>query len=212
MNSLGEEIPGPGGARQAPRRSGRRPGASGTREAIRAAAGRLFAEQGYDRTTMRAVAAAAGVDPKLVAHFFGSKHRLFLDAVELPIDPAAVAPVLLGGDPEGAGERVARLVVGVLEDPEGRRRMTGLVRAAASEPDAARLVRDVIGRELFAPIVEALGVDDAPLRASLLGSQLVGLAMARYVVGVEPLASIPAEEVITALAPTLQRYLTGPLA
>jgi AcrR family transcriptional regulator len=192
-------------------RSGRRPGRSGTREAIREAAARLFAEQGYDRTSMRAIAAAAGVDQKLVAHFFGSKQRLFVEVVELPFDPAVVVPIVFGGDRSNIGERVARFLLTVLEDPEGRQRMTGLIRAAASEPEAARMVRELISREVLARIVETLGVDDADLRASLLGSQVVGLAMARYVVAVEPLASLPAEAVIAAIAPNLQRYLVEPL-
>jgi hypothetical protein len=85
------------------------------------------------------------------------------------------------------------------------------VRAAASEPEAARLVRELVTGELLAPIIQALDVDDAPLRASLVGSQIVGLVMARYIVGVEPLASCPPEVVVAALAPTLQRYLAGPL-
>lgn len=196
----------------APRRSGRRPGDSGTREAIRAAAARLFAAQGYDRTSLRAVAAEAGVDPKLVAHYFGSKQQLFVAVVELPFDPAVAVPAIFAGPREEIGERLARFFVGVLEDPEGRRRMTGLVRAAASEPEAARLVRELIGREVVGRIVEQLEVDDAGLRASLVGSQMVGLAMARYVVGIEPLASLPPDAVVAAIAPNLQRYLTGPLA
>jgi len=193
------------------RPSGRRPGESGTREAIRAAAARLFSEQGYDRTSLRAVAAAAGVDPKLVAHYFGTKQRLFLAVVELPFDPAVAVPAIFAGPRKEIGERLARFFVGVLENPEGRRRMTGLVRAAASEPEAARLVRELIGREVVGRIVEELEVDDAGLRASLVGSQLVGLAMARYVVGIEPLASLRPEAVVAAIAPNLQRYLTGPL-
>ena len=193
------------------RRSGRRPGDSGTREAIRAAAVRLFAEQGYDRTSMRAVAAAAGVDPKLVAHYFGSKQQLFVSVVELPFDPAVVVPAIFAGAREEIGERLASAVVGVLEDPEGRRRLTGLIRAAASEPEAARMVRELVGREVFARIAEALGVEDADVRASLVGSQVVGLAMARYIVRVEPLASLPPEAVVAAIAPNLQRYLVEPL-
>lgn len=194
------------------RRSGRRPGDSGTREAIRAAASRLFAEQGYDRTSMRAVAAEAGVDPKLVAHYFGSKQELFVSVVELPFDPAVLVPAIFAGDRERIGERLARFIVGVLEDPEGRRRMTGLVRAAASEPEAARLVRELLGREVFSRITETLEVEDADVRASLVGSQVVGLAMARYIVGIEPLASLPPDAVVAAIAPTLQRYLVEPLS
>jgi AcrR family transcriptional regulator len=193
------------------RRSGRRPGASGTREAIREAAARLFAERGYDRTSMRAIAAAAGVDQKLVAHFFGSKQRLFVEVFTPPFDPGVAIPGMLAGAREGIGERAARFLLDILEDPDGRRRMTGLIRAAASEPEAARMVRDLISREILARFVEALDVEDADVRASLFGSQVVGLAMARYIVGVEPLASMPADAVSAAIAPNLQRYLVEPL-
>ena len=191
--------------------SGRRPGASRTREEIRAAAARLFAEQGYDRTSLRAIARAAGVDQKLVAHFFGSKQRLFVEVVELPFDPAAVLPSLFGGDRDQIGERFARFLLGVLEDPDGRRRLTGLIRAAATEPEAARMVRELITREILTRVVDALGVEDGALRASLLGSQVVGLVMARYIVAVEPLASASPEAVAAAIAPNLQRYLVEPL-
>ena len=193
------------------RRSGRRPGASGTREAIREAAARLFAERGYDRTSMRAIAAEAGVDLKLVAYFFGSKQQLFVEVFTPPFDPAVAIPEVFAGDRAEIGERVARFLLGVLENPEGRRRMIGLIRAAASEPEAARMVRDLISREVLARIVDALDVEDADIRASLLGSQVVGLAMARYIVGVEPLASMSAEAVVAAIAPNLQRYLVEPL-
>lgn len=193
------------------RRSGRRPGDSGTRDAIRAAACRQFAEQGYDRTSLRSIAAEAGVDPALVAHFFGSKQRLFVEVVELPFDPAEVVPVVFGGDRKEVGERVARFLLAVLEQPEARQPMVALVRAAASEPEAARMVRELLTRRVIARIVEELRVDDADFRASLVGSQVVGLLMARYIVGIEPLASQPAETVAAAIAPTLQRYLAEPL-
>jgi AcrR family transcriptional regulator len=193
------------------RRSGRRPGDSGTREAIREAATQLFADRGYDRTSMRAIAATAGVDQKLVAHFFGSKQRLFVEVFAPPFDPAVVIPELFAGKRAEIGERFARFLLNMLEDPEGRQRMTGLIRAAASEPEAARMVRDLISREILARITEALEVEHAHVRASLVGSQVVGLAMARYIVAVEPLASMPAEAVIAAMAPNLQRYLVEPL-
>jgi AcrR family transcriptional regulator len=194
-----------------PGRTGRRPGESGTREAIRAAAGHQFAERGYDRTSLRSVAAEAGVDQRLVVHFFRSKQRLFVDVVELPFDPAAVVPAMLGGDREKVGERVANFLLAVLENPEGRQRMTGLIRAAATEPEAARMVRELMTREVFTRIVEALGVDDADIRAGLVSSQVVGLLMARYVLEVEPIASMPATAVAAAMAPNLQRYLVEPL-
>jgi AcrR family transcriptional regulator len=195
------------------RRSGRRPGDSGTREAIRAAAIEQFAERGYDRPSMRSIAQQAGVDPALVSHYFGSKHALFVDVVELPFDPAQVVPMVFGGGGERSevGARLAGFLLGVLEQPPGRQRIIGLVRAAAAEPEAARMVRDLLTREIFARVVEQLRVEDAPLRANLVASQVVGLVMARYILALEPLASMAADDVAALVGPTLQRYLVEPL-
>lgn len=193
------------------RPSGRRPGDSGTREAIREAAGRQFAELGYDRASLRSIARDAGVDPALVVHFFGTKHRLFADVVELPFDPGEVVPLVFAGPRSEIGRRLADFVVTTLEVPEARRRALGLIRAAASEPDAAAMVRELLSREVVARVAAELGVGDAEVRANLVGSQIVGLVMARYVIGLEPLASLPGPAVARAIAPNLQRYLTGPL-
>jgi AcrR family transcriptional regulator len=198
-------------ASPARRRSGRRSGASGTREAIAEAARRQFAEAGYERTTIRAVAEQAGVDPALVMHFFGSKQKLFLSVMALPFDPDEVVPTILAGRRSEAGLRLARFALDVLEDPHGRSVMTGILRAAASEPEAARIVRELVANRIVGAITEGLDVDDAALRATLAASQMVGLVLARYIIRVEPLASLDREAVIDAIAPTLQRYLTGPL-
>jgi AcrR family transcriptional regulator len=192
-------------------RTGRRPGDSGTREAIRAAARTQFAEQGYDRTSMRSVALQAGVDPTLVSHFFGSKQRLFAEVMQLPFDPAVVIPRILDGDPAAIGTRLATFLLTVLGTPEGHARLTGLMRAAASEDAAAAVVRDRVTREILAPLAAGLGSDRAQLRGSLAGSQVVGMVMARYIVRIEPLASLPPEHVVAVIGPTLQRYLTDPL-
>lgn len=192
--------------------TGRRPGASGTREAILAAARRQFGELGYDRTSLRQVGLEAGVDPTLVSHFFGGKQRLFVEVVELPFTPSEVIPALLQGPRSGLGERLARFVVGVLESEEGRRRVVALVRAAAAEPEAGRLIREILTQQVLAPLAAGIGSDRAALRAGLALSQITGLTFARYIVAVEPLASCPADELVTALAPTLQRYLAGPLS
>lgn len=194
------------------KKAGRRPGRSVTREAILAAARKQFAELGFDRTTMRSVAAEADVDAALVSHYFGSKQQLFLEVVELPFDPAAVLPGLLAGDRRKVGERLARLFMSVLDDPDARNRWIGMIRAAASEPAAAEMLREILTQRVFVPLAETLGVEDAQLRATLVGSQIVGLVMARHVVGVEPLASLPSDEVARAIGPTLQRYLTQPLS
>src|SRR4029453_15601222 len=194
------------------RRGGRRPGPSGTREAILAAASRHFAEHGYDRASLRRIAAEAGVDQKLIAHFFGSKQQLFVAAVGLPFNPGEVLPAILAGDPDSVGERLAALLVEVLEQPELHQRLTGVVRAAASAPEVARMLREFLTRELFGPAAKLLGTEDGPFRPNLVGSQIVGLVMARYVVAIEPLATMPPSAVAAAVAPTLQRYLVGPLA
>jgi AcrR family transcriptional regulator len=197
------------GSAGATRRSGRRPGASGTRQAILEAARGAFADRGFERTTIRGVAAAAGVDPALVLHYFASKQGLFQAAMRPPFEPRSALPPLLAGDRAGLGERLARFVVGLLEGEESRRRMLGIIRAAASDDEAAAMLRAMIEDEVLGTIARGLDLPDARLRASLMGVHVVGLAMARYVVRVEPLASLPAEEVVAWLAPVLQHFLTG---
>jgi AcrR family transcriptional regulator len=193
------------------KRAGRRPGNSGTREAILTAAREQFAELGYDRTTLRSVAAEAGVDPALVVHFFGSKQQLFLAGVELPIDPAALAEEIAAAPRSEVGVRMASFLLAALEDPDIRKRWIGMIRAATSEPAAASRLREILETRLFTPLAQALGVEDAEFRATLAGSHIVGTGMARYIVGVEPIASAPPEKIAAAIAPTLQRYLVEPL-
>ena len=210
MNSSSAEYSAGAGPSRG-RRGGRRPGPSGTREAILVAATRRFAELGYDRASLRSIAADAGVDQKLIAHFFGSKQQLFVAAVGLPINPAELVPTVLAGGAEGLRARVADILTTLLEQPDVHRRFTGVVRAAASEPEVARMMREFLGREVFGPLAESLGGENPRLRANLVGSQIVGLVMARFVVGLEPLASTPAREVAAAVAPTIERYLVGEL-
>jgi AcrR family transcriptional regulator len=193
------------------RPSGRRPGDSGTREAIAAAARRQFAEQGYDRTSLRSVALEAGVDPSLVSHFYGSKPQLLASVIELPFEPALALPVLLAGDRDELGLRLARFLVALLESEDGRRPVIGLVRSAVSAPEAAAMVRELISSRLLAALAENLGVDHPRLRGSLVGAQVVGLVMSRYVVELEPLASLSPDAVAAAIAPNLQRLLVDPL-
>ena len=198
-------------SREPLRSAGRRPGTSGTRDAILAAATRQFAEHGYDRASLRAIASDAGVDHKLIGHFFGTKQQLFVAAVGLPLNPAEVLPGLLAGDRDTLGQRLGALLLTVLEAPELHQRMTSVIRAAATEPQIARMMREFLGRELFGPATRLLDADDGPFRANLAGSQLVGLIMARYIIKIEPLASMPPAVVAAAIAPTLQHYLLGQL-
>ena len=194
-------------------RSGRRSGASGTRERIRSAAQEAFGELGFEGTTIRAVAARAEVDPALVHHYFGTKQRLFLSVMTLPFDAAAVRQAVIAPGAEGVGERLVRFFVSVWDDqPDVRRVLTGIVRSASTDPDAAGLFRALLGLHGLLDVIEAVAPDDPELRAVLVGSQLIGLATARYIVRLEPLASADREHVVSLLGPTIERYLCGDLA
>jgi AcrR family transcriptional regulator len=198
--------PGPGG-----RTRGRRPSGSGTREAILAAATRQFAEVGYPRTTLRGIAREAGVDTRLVTHYFGTKQQLFVSVAELPFDPDDVLATVLADGPEHAGRRLAGFALTMLEAPAARQTMTGLLRAAASEDEAAGLVRDLLTERILVPIARRLGGDRPELRASLLGSQMAGLVVARHIVGLQALVDTDPQELAAAVAPVLQHYLTADL-
>jgi len=191
---------------------GRRPAGSGTREAILAAASRAFAEQGYPRTTLRAIARDAGVDTRLVTHYFGSKQDLFVAVVDLPFDPEQVIPALLAPGREGVGFRLAAFAVGMLDTPDARRTMSGLLRAAASEEEAAERVRDLLMERLLGPLAHHLGGDEPELRAALTAAQMAGLAFARHVVGVPRLVDATRDELVAAVGPVLEHYLTGTIS
>jgi AcrR family transcriptional regulator len=181
-----------------------------TRDAITAAARAQFAEVGYDRATIRVIAADAGVDPALVVRFFGSKEELFRQVMALPPNVADAFAGLAHGPRETVGRRLAQLIVGVLEEPATRAVVLGRIRSATSHPDAAALVRETVTRDMLR-LASALTDDEPETRATLVGTHVVGLALVRHVVAVEPLATMPAAEVVDLTAPTLQHYLTGPL-
>jgi AcrR family transcriptional regulator len=197
-------------SRGQPKRTGRRAGGGDTREAIAAAARSLFAEVGYERTTFRAIAAAAGVDPALVVHFFGSKESLFRQVMVLPAAVADGLERLAEGPREEVGRRLAELVVGALESPASRTVILGRIRSASSHPEAAALVRETVARDLVR-LASALDTDRPDVRAVLVGAHIVGLAETRYVVQVEPMASMSAAELIELVAPTFQRFLVEAL-
>ncbi len=192
------------------KRSGRRPGPTTTREEIAEAARRQFAELGYDRATLRGIAGEAGVDAALVVRFYGSKDALFREVMALPPTVAAAIASLADGPTATIGRRLAEVIVGMLENPRSRSVVLGRIRSASSHPDAAALVRETVTRDV-GRLVAAVTDDEPETRAVLVGSQVVGLALARHVVRVEPLASLPAADVIDYIAPTLQHYLVGPL-
>lgn len=198
------------------RRSGRRPGKQDTREAILAAAREVFAERGYDGASIRAIATSAGVDPALVHHYFGTKEQLFTATVQPPIDPATLIPKIIAGGPvDELGERLVNAFLGVWEHPVSGPAFAAVLRGAFANRVSAKLLREFFAVQILRRALQNLGtiIDPAevPLRANLVASQLFGLAVIRYVFRFEPLASLPREAVAAAVAPNLQRYLTGEL-
>jgi AcrR family transcriptional regulator len=193
-------------------RTGRRPGNQDTREAILAAARSAFAERGIDGASIRQIAAAAGVDPALVHHYFGTKDQLFLAAMRAPIDPLEVIPQILAGGLEGIGERLVRTMLGVWDSPAGGAAVA-LVRSAVSNDEIAALMREFVVNRILRRVGEGLNLDPAegPIRANLVGTQVAGLIMLRYIIKVEPLASASPDLVAALIGPTVQRYLADPL-
>lgn len=194
----------------ATRGPGRRPGSPDTRAAILASARSLFAERGFSGTSVRAVAASAGVDPALVHHYYGTKDDLFLASLQLGVDPRELLAQVVAEGPDGAAERLLPVFLSVWDDAELRKPLLAFVRGVF-DPSGARLLRDGFLRVVILPIGQALGIDEPERRMPLVASQMVGLIMMRYVLELEPLASMPADRVVATFAPTLQRYLTGEL-
>jgi len=200
------------GNQEAIRRRGRRPAGEDTRQSIVDAARTEFATRGYEGTTMRGVARAAGVDARLVHHYFESKDEVFAAAMELPVRPHEVVEQIISGSVDGLGERLVRFFFAVWDAPAGRERIVALLASALTSQDAARLLREFLTREIFGRVAAELGSDDPQLRAALAASQMVGLIVARYVVKIEPLASADPADLVPIIGPTLQRYLVGPLS
>ncbi len=189
---------------------GRRPGAPDTRAEVLAAARTSFAEKGFRGTTIRAVASAAGVDPALVHHYFGTKDDLFVAALHIPVDPREVlAPVVAAG-PDGAGERLLRTFLSVWDDPELQPGLLALARSLVAG-DSAGMVRDGFIPVVVGPVLAGLVRDRPEVRIPLVASQVVGLIVTRYVIALPPLAQMPADDVVARIGPVLQHYLTGDL-
>ncbi|WP_149184399.1 TetR family transcriptional regulator [Streptomyces sp. TRM49041] len=197
-----------------PRRGRGRPPASeradgpGARERILEAARAEFAERGYDKTSMRGIAKAAGVDAALVHHYFGTKDEVFAAAVEVSFEPALIMSAVLEPGPEGVGERLARYFIGVWENPATRAPLLAVLRSALTHEAAAKVLRGFLLRRVLERVAKDLDVPDPKFRAELAASHMVGIAILRYVVQVEPLASADPDDIVAMVAPTLQRYLT----
>lgn len=193
------------------RRPGRPAGERTTRQDVLAAARRAFTERGYGGASFRSIAVEAGVDPGMIRHWFGDKAGLFRASMEPMVDPDLVLDGVLDGGADGLGERLLRRLLTAWDRPGEPNPMIILVRSAVSHEESTVLLRRFVTDQLLGRLVGAIAAPQPDLRASLVGSQLIGLVMARFIVRVEPLASAPVEQVVAAIAPTLQRYLTGPI-
>ena len=194
--------------RAAPR--GRRPGAPDTRASILAAARTSFADKGFAGTTIRGIAATAGVDGALVHHYFGTKDDLFLAAMELPVDPRQIIGPAVAEGVDGAGERLLHAFLTLWDDPEVAPVLIAFVRSVL-QPGGERLLTQGFLPVVLLPVGEALDLDRPEVRMPLLISQVAGLIVTRYLVRLEPIASMPADAVVATYAPVLQHYLTGDL-
>jgi AcrR family transcriptional regulator len=187
-------------------------GGPGTSERILAVAREEFAERGYEKTSVRGIAKAAGVDSALVHHYFGTKEQVFAASIEVAFAPALEAAATVEDGPlDGVGERLTRFIFGIWENPATRSPLLAILRSAVSNEVAAGVFRRLVAAQLLARVGRRLDLpeQEAELRASLAAAQLVGTAMLRYVIKVEPLASADVEVLVARLAPVVQRHLTG---
>ncbi|MGW4071277.1 TetR/AcrR family transcriptional regulator [Nocardia grenadensis] len=199
----------PDGSR--PIRPGRRPGRSGTRDAILAAARERFAKSGFDKTSIRAVAADAAVDPALVHHYFGTKQQLFAAVVELPVDPEIVLRQVDAVPLDRLGETIVAAVVGLWDSPAGAGAVA-LVRSLVASGDTS-LARDFLLSVVLERVRQriATDTDDGRLRVALAASQMAGLVISRKILALQPVSGLPLPQLVAAVGPTVQRYLTGDL-
>ncbi len=193
------------------KRPGRPPGTSDTRERILVNARELFARNGIDKTSIRSIASAAGVDPALVHHYFGTKEQLFAAAIHLPIDPMQVIGPMRETPIDELGLRLPSLLL-PLWDSELGSGLIATLRSMLSGNDVGLVrsfLQEVITREVGSRVDDPPG--SGPIRVQFVASQLVGVVMARYILELEPFKSLPAARIAETIAPNLQRYLTGEL-
>jgi AcrR family transcriptional regulator len=189
-------------------RIGRPRGKTDTRNVILAAARRLFAEAGYDKTSVRDVAAAAKVDPAMIRHYFGSKAELFRATMGWPFEPAELAARVTGGGRSEIGERLTRFFFHAWDQPESRAPLLAILRGAATHDESATLVRQFIQGQVYSQLAQVIGGQDAELRIDLAMAQLLGVAYLRHILQVEPVASASVEQLVKRVAPIVGRHLT----
>ena len=188
-------------------RTGRRPGTPDTRDAILAVARRQFATRGYEATSLRGIAADAKVDPALLIHYFGTKEGLFTAATGLP---AGLSELFAGIEDMPLHESAAFIVrsyLQLVDSDQSRNAILALVRSAVSNEKAAAMLREFLTAQLLSVIAGWTDRPDAPLRAALVAAQLVGIAMLRHVVRVDPVAQASPDEIVALVAPVIEQYL-----
>jgi AcrR family transcriptional regulator len=187
---------------------GRRPGNPDTRQLLLETARRLFAEAGYDKTSVRDIAAAAGVDPALIRHYFGTKAELFRATMGWPFEPAQVAVQVTEGGRDEIAARLTRVFFEAWEQPDSRAPLLAILRGAATHEESATLVRQFIQGQLYRQIAAELPDPDAELRIDLAMAQLLGIAYLRHILRVEPIASTPLDELTARVAPVIGAHMT----
>jgi len=194
------------------KRRGRRQGEPVSREAVLSAAKHRFATEGYEKTTLRAIATDAHVDPSMVLYLFGSKEELFRESLRLILDPDVLIAALTGeaDDDPDIGTRMVRMYLRIWETPDTAASMRAMLQSATSNSDAHDAFRSFMQNYVLTAVSGVLGGgEQARLRAMLAASQLVGTAILRYIIEVPPLATLSADEVVGLIAPTVTRYLTA---
>jgi len=186
-------------------------GRSTTRTTITAAALREFAASGYEGASVRSIGRLAGVDPALIAYFFGSKRGLFDEVTRLPIEAPQVVSLVLDGERAAVGGRLAGVVLGMLASARTRDAILALLRSASHDRETATLIRLAVVGEILMPITTALEVSDAELRAELAMAQISGFIFARDIVEVDAMRASDIDRLTTALGGILQHCLTSPL-
>ena len=179
-----------------------------SRDAVLSAAKQRFADQGYEKTTLRQIAEDAHVDASMVLYLFGSKEKLFRESIRLIIDPQKLVGAIGGGG--DVGTRLVRTYLQIWEQPETGPSMITMLTSATSNPDAHEAFREFMRDYVLTAVSGALGGGpDTRLRAMLAATSLVGTAVLRYVIRVGPLAEVTMDEAVRMIAPSVQRYLTA---
>ncbi len=193
-------------------RTGRRPGNPDTRDSILAAARETFAEVGFAGASVRRIATRAGVDPALIHHYFGTKDALFLATVQVPLNPGEMVDRIAAGGLDGMGHRLISTLLTVWESPMGSS-LIAMLRTILADPASTRALQEFLSLQVVGRVIASLHdrPDEAEIRSSLVVSQILGVIVGRYVVGLEPLASVPTDQLVASIGPVLQSYIDDDL-